>query len=81
MDCKSMNEILRDEVMRSALTEDLWRYFEVVYVDKRGLNLRNDVAHGLLASNVFNRQVADRVFHTLLALSLMRAKKPEEGAV
>jgi hypothetical protein len=81
MDCKSMNEILRDEAMRSALTEDLWRYFEVVYVDKRGLNLRNDVAHGLLSSNVFNRQVADRVFHTLLALSLMRAKKSQEGTV
>jgi hypothetical protein len=70
-----MNDILSDEQMRTVLTENLWRYLEVVYIDKRGLNLRNDLAHGLLAPNVFNRYVADRVFHTLLALSLMRAPK------
>lgn len=73
MDAKNMNDILSDDLMRSVLTENLWRYLEVVYIDKRGLNLRNDLSHGLLALNVFNRQVADRVFHTLLALSLMRA--------
>lgn len=82
MDAKNMNDVLRDEQMRTVLTENLWRYLEVVYVDKRGMNLRNDLAHGLLAPNVFNRQVADRVFHTLLALSLMRTTraKPDGGA-
>jgi hypothetical protein len=74
MDAKSMNDILGDEQMRKVLTENLWRYLEVVYIDKRGLNLRNDLAHGLLSPNVFNRSLADRVFHTLLALSLMRAQ-------
>ena len=78
MDAKNMNDILSDDLMRSVLTENLWRYLEVVYVDKRGLNLRNDLSHGLLALNVFNRQVADRVFHTLLALSLMRATQLPE---
>jgi hypothetical protein len=72
MDAKNMNDVLRDEQMRTVLTENLWRYLEVVYVDKRGMNLRNDLAHGLLAPNVFNRYVADRVVHTILALSLMR---------
>jgi hypothetical protein len=62
--------------VRTALTENLWRYLEVVYVDKRGLNLRNNLAHGLLSPDVFNRYVADCVFHTLLALSLMRATQP-----
>lgn len=76
MDAKNMNDVLRDEKMRTVLTENLWRYLEVVYVDKRGMNLRNDLAHGLLAPNVFNRYVADRVFHTLLALSLLRAAEP-----
>ncbi|MFZ0321026.1 MAG: DUF4209 domain-containing protein, partial [Candidatus Sulfotelmatobacter sp.] len=61
------------------LTEDLWRYLEVVYIDKRGLNLRNDLAHGLLSPSAFNRYVADRVFHTLLAISLLRAA-PVPGA-
>ena len=78
MDARSMNDVLSDEFMRKVLTENLWRYLEVVYVDKRGLNLRNDLAHGLLSPTVFNRQLADRVFHTLLALSLMRSSY--EGA-
>jgi lysyl-tRNA synthetase class 1 len=77
MDAKNLNDVLRDERVRTVITENLWRYLEVVYVDKRGMNLRNDLAHGLLAPNVFNRHVADRVFHTLLALSLMRATEPK----
>ena len=79
MDAKSMNDILGDEHMRKVLTENLWRYLEVVYIDKRGLNLRNDLAHGLLSPNVFNRSLADRVFHTVLALSLMRASQQKQG--
>ena len=75
MDAKSMNDILGDEQMREVLTENLWKYLTVVYIDKRGLNLRNDLAHGLVPLNGFNRYVADRVFHTILALSLMRAPK------
>jgi hypothetical protein len=75
MDAKSMNDLLGDERMREVLTENLWRYLTVVYIDKRGLNLRNDLAHGLVPSSGFNRRVVDRVFHTLLALSLMRATR------
>lgn len=75
MDAKSMNDILGDELIREVLTENLWRYLTVVYIDERGLNLRNDLAHGLVPLNGFNRDVADRLFHTILALSLMRASK------
>jgi len=77
MDAKSMNDILSDERVRGVLTEDLWRYLTVLYIDKRGLNLRNDLTHGLLASDAFNRNIADRVFHSLLALSLIRVKETD----
>jgi lysyl-tRNA synthetase class 1 len=76
MDAKSMNDILGDERLREVLTENLWRYLTVVYIDKRGLNLRNDLAHGLVPLSGFNRNIADRVFHTFLALSLLRASPP-----
>ena len=76
MDAKSMNDALSEERVRDVLKEDLWRYLTVVYVDKRGLNLRNDLAHGLLGADVFNKHTADRVFHSLLALSLIRVKEP-----
>jgi hypothetical protein len=78
MDAKGMNDILNDERIREVLTENLWRYLTVLYIDKRGLNLRNDLAHGLLGPNAFNKSMADRVFHSLLALSLIRAKKNSE---
>ena len=77
MDAKSMNDILGDEQMRAVLTENLWRYLEVIYIDKRGMNLRNDLSHGLLSPPAFNRYVADRVFHTLLALSLLRSAQTD----
>jgi Domain of unknown function (DUF4209) len=78
---KNMNDILADPRMRTVLSERLWRYLALVYVEKRGgLNLRNDVAHGLLHPTAFNRQIADRVFQTLLALSLICERKKEEGA-
>lgn len=73
MDVKNMNDVLSDERVKQALTKNLWRYLAVLYVDRRGLNLRNDLAHGLVGARAFNRQTADLVFHTFLALSLMRA--------
>jgi lysyl-tRNA synthetase class 1 len=80
-DVKNMNEILGDARMQEKLTENLWRYLTLVYIDRKGgLNLRNDLAHGLVSPDSFNKHVADLVFHTLLALSLMRAPKKSEGA-
>jgi hypothetical protein len=77
-DVKGMNQVLEDKRVREALTENMWRYLTVLYIDRRGLNIRNDLAHGLLEMNMFNRAVADRVFHSLLVIALVRAvTKPE----
>jgi hypothetical protein len=38
------------------------------------MNLRNDLAHGLVPVEGFNQPIADRVFHSLLVLSLLRKK-------
>jgi lysyl-tRNA synthetase class 1 len=74
MDAKNMNDVLDDTRIRQILSENLWRYLAILYVDRKGgLNLRNDLAHGLLGPEMFNRNVADRVFHSLLALSVIRA--------
>lgn len=81
-DAKGMNDILSDNRVQDVLTEDLWRYLTVLYIDRRGLNLRNDLAHGLIAVDAFNQSTADRVFHSLLTLSLIRREKsPVVGEV
>jgi hypothetical protein len=46
-----------------------------LYIDRRGMNLRNDLAHGLVPIEAFNQSVADRVFHSLLVLSLLQNKE------
>ena len=80
-DAKNMNDVLADVRVKESLTENLWRYLAVVYIDRRGLNLRNDLAHGLVPRAGFKRSIADRIFHTLLALSRMRApqQQPDRG--
>jgi hypothetical protein len=76
-DVKSMNNILEDQRVRSMLTEDLWRYLTVLYIDRRGLNLRNDLAHGLVNTESFNPLICDRVIHSLMVLGMMRPTSAE----
>ncbi|OFW17766.1 MAG: hypothetical protein A3H27_05855 [Acidobacteria bacterium RIFCSPLOWO2_02_FULL_59_13] len=81
MQMKNINDILADEQVRHSLSENLWRYFQVFLADKRGLNLRNRVAHGLISVDECNRHVADQVLHVLLTLSLIRATNPSGESV
>jgi hypothetical protein len=71
-DVKNMNDALGDQRVREVLTENVWMYLTVLFIDRRGINLRNDLAHGLVPVEGFNQHIADRVFHSLLVLSLMR---------
>lgn len=78
-DVKNMNDALGDVRVREVLTEDVWMYLTIFYIDRRGMNLRNDLAHGLVPVEGFNQPIADRVFHSLLVLSLLRKKASASG--
>ncbi len=69
---KTLDEILRDEVIVNCFGENAQIYFRVLLTDQRGWNLRNNVCHGSLDPNSFNQQAADRVLHALLVLGLVR---------
>jgi hypothetical protein len=73
MQLKTLNEILREQAIKSALGEDLQLYLLTFLVDERGQNIRNIVCHGLAAPEQFNQRLADQVLHALLAVSLIRA--------
>ncbi len=73
-DVKNMNDALGDPRVQQVLTENVWMYLTVLYIDRRGMNLRNDLSHGLVPGEGFNQPVADRVLHSLLLLSLLRKK-------
>jgi lysyl-tRNA synthetase class 1 len=48
------------------------------FADPRGLNLRNEMAHGLLRASAFDGHIARLLIHTLLILGLWKelAGKP-----
>ena len=73
LDVKSMGNALEDKTLRNVLPENVWRYLTVLYVERRGINLRNDLAHGLVSHSAFTQTLSDRVFHSLLVMSLVRA--------
>ncbi len=77
MDLKNLGDTLSHVRIRKTLGEDRWRYLSAVYVDRRAINLRNNVAHGLLNDDAFNRPTADLVFHTLLLMSCFRKVEAE----
>lgn len=74
---KTMDEMLRDDGIIKSLGEDANLYMRVLYTDPRGWNLRNDVCHGICMPEQFCQPIADRVFHTLLILGLIRERKEE----
>lgn len=69
---KTFDEILRDNFVLDCLGEDLAVYFRILFTDQRGWNLRNNVCHGICDPKHFNQQTANRVFHALLCLGLVR---------
>ena len=83
---KNMNDVLHEPLVRESLDEALWFFLKVLYVDKRGFNLRNLIAHGIAPVEAFNRLNAGLVIQTIVLLSAIRSealhisedKAPEE---
>lgn len=68
---KTFNEILVDPIIKDVFGKDASYYLRILFTDQRGMNLRNDVCHGLAPSNKFSSLAADRVVHALLLLGLL----------
>jgi hypothetical protein len=73
----TFDELLRDEIVEEAFGEDLSFYLRVLFTDQRGWNLRNDVCHGVLPSESFQKHTVDRIFHALLCIAQLREQQNE----
>jgi hypothetical protein len=69
-----LGDVLHDARFRTHIPTDLRFHLRVLYSDPRGINLRNEVAHGLAAPALFDRGVANWVVHTLVVLGLLRVR-------
>ncbi len=74
---KTLDEVLRDDIITELLGENLSFYLRVLLTDPRGWNLRNIVCHGICPATAFNSDMTDRVFHALLLLSHIREKEKD----
>jgi hypothetical protein len=73
----TLNEFLAREDVKSALGENYHCYLQVVLVDQLGLNLRNAVAHGLIATEACNMWTALLIIHQIVLLTNYSVRPPE----
>jgi hypothetical protein len=69
---KTLNQVFHDPAIEQALPRDVRVYLQTLLCDQRGLNIRNNVCHGLWDSGNFNSFIADLVIHALLVIGLLR---------
>jgi lysyl-tRNA synthetase class 1 len=68
---KNMNDVLTNRLVEDAMEEDLLFFLRIIFIDPRGLNLRNEFAHGALPANAFNRGTSSIVMMALLTLTMI----------
>jgi len=73
---KSLDQVLGADEMKAALAtiQPLHLYLQHALVDEAGLNLRNNVAHGLLSVQACSPDNANTLIHLYLLLGLLRIK-------
>jgi lysyl-tRNA synthetase class 1 len=76
-----MGDILYNEKVAEALGPDVTLHFQALYADPRGMNLRNQIAHGLMDAGNFYWHLGNLIVHSLLVLGLwkefgQRGRKP-----
>jgi lysyl-tRNA synthetase class 1 len=69
---KNMYDVLHDTLVRETLEEKLWYFLKVLYVDNRGMNLRNLIVHGIAPVETFNRANAALVIQSIVFLTMIR---------
>lgn len=68
----TMGDILYSRELTEALGPDLTLYFLALFADPRGINLRNDVAHGLIERGQITEHLVRLLIHTLLVFGVWK---------
>jgi len=70
---RPLGDLLSDEEVARALGDDLCVLSRCVLCDRAAMNIRNQVAHGLVGPRFFNRANADALLVVLMAMAGFRA--------
>jgi hypothetical protein len=72
---RTFDDIIRDPIVEGVLGNDLQTYFRIIFTDARGLNLRNEVCHGMVEPELFDKETANRILHALFCLGMIRIEE------
>jgi Domain of unknown function (DUF4209) len=76
----SLGEVLTDEKF-AEVPETIRFHMQVLYQDSRGMNVRNELAHGILAFELMGLGLANIVVHSIVLIGTFRLKPaPDAGA-
>ncbi len=76
---KNIDELLRESAVERVLGPDFVAYAKVLLTDQRGLNVRHEIAHGMIGADQMTSTLADRVLHVLFLLVRVRQKTPSDA--
>jgi hypothetical protein len=74
----SLGEILEHERF-TQVPETIRFHFQVLYQDSRGMNVRNELAHGILAFELLGLGLGNIVVHSILLIGTFRLAPAAEG--
>jgi hypothetical protein len=70
-----LSSLLRDETFASIAGEDLIYWYQMSLSEPVGLNLRNDISHGLCSTPIFTKDNTELTIHLLLSLTRFKAEE------
>lgn len=81
MQFKNLNDLLaKDEwPIQDEVGENVRMYLLTALAHPKGLNVRNDVCHGLWSAAHFTEAASERVLHVLLTVALLPVEKKSAG--
>jgi hypothetical protein len=76
----SLGEILADEKF-AQVPESIRFHLQVLYQDSRGMNVRNELAHGILAFELLGLGLANLIVHSIMLIGGFRLElAPDAGS-
>jgi hypothetical protein len=73
-----LGEAVRDEMFRAKVPDAMRFHLQVLLHDPRGINLRNSLAHGFAAPELFDRGLGNWMVHLVLMLGVLRLGPNED---
>jgi lysyl-tRNA synthetase class 1 len=75
-----LGTLLKDPMLAEVAGADRVAWYRLSLADPRGLNIRNDLTHGLLGVERMNKDTVELVIHLILSLTrYVITEKPAEG--